>query len=169
MRGQQRAAEGAGTVQAAADDRAISDSEHDLVAASVAERFRAQAQRDLEGGRTDPCLLGRRRGAKRADHRARQRYALRLRLVALAAWLEEAHFGSQHRVRRSVQHAAQLEMVEGARQLGCVSRRINDAERGWRRVLGRSRRVRVQRVTLVEQRVDQPLECRIAVTHHSPR
>ena len=57
-----------------------------------------------------------------------------------------------------LQHDLHPRAIERVRPAGRVHRRIDDAERRRRRVLGRPGRVRVERVALVEQRGEQPLD-----------
>ena len=58
--------------------------------------------------------------------------------------------------------------VERVRAAGRVRGRVDDPERRRRRVLGRARRVRVQRVALVQQRVDELLQSLTSSSRAAP-
>ena len=75
------------------------------------------------------------------------------RLVTLAARLEEPHLDLELGIL-AADEALQPEVVEAV----LVAGRIDDPERRRGRVLVRSGRVRVERVALVEQRVDELLD-----------
>ena len=75
---------------------------------------------------------------------------------ALAALLEEGERAG-HRLA-GLEHELHPRAVERVRRAGRVDRRVDDPERRRRRVLGRARRVRVERVALVEQRGEQALD-----------
>ena len=89
----------------------------------------------------------------------------------VAAGDEEAHLGGHRAPGSALDQALDAQVVEGRRQRRGVGRRVGDAERRRRRVLGRARRVGVQRVALVEQRVDERLEQvgRVAALTRRPR
>ena len=67
----------------------------------------------------------------------------------------------------SIGDALEPGVVERAGAFGRVGRRVDDPERRRGRVLGRAGRVRVQRVALVQQRVDELVDA--AVSHRAPR
>ena len=71
--------------------------------------------------------------------------------------------------RPALDDAAQVEVVEGRVEPGRVGGRVDDPERRRRGVLGRSRRVGVERVALVEQRVDQLAHESISRRRAAPR
>ena len=144
-----------------------------------ARRAVLDAQRDLERPvRERPCRPGGgRRPAERRRRRPRPSTSTAVGSSARSAagaggsasrrtaprWprsggRQEAHLGVQHRLARGLDHAPQLEVVERARRAGCVRGRVDDAERRRRGVLRGSRRVRIERVALPEQGVDQLLE-----------
>ena len=105
---------------------------------------------------------------ERSDHHARNPHRVRLCLVALAGRREEANLAAQHRVGVRGHYGAQLEVVKRRRQRCRVDGRIDDPERCRRGVLGRTRGVGVERVALVEQRVDELLERSLTVVSRSP-
>ena len=80
------------------------------------------------------------------------------RPVALARGLQEADRRAHLGLGLGGEHAFEPQVVEGRRHALGVGGRVDDPERGRGRVLGRPGRVRVQRVALVEERGDQPLE-----------
>ena len=97
------------------------------------------------------------RGAHRHARRARSR-----RRPRSAAARPRGARRSAARKRTSARHLAvalddalQLEVVVGAVERARVRGRVDDPERRRRGVLGRARRVRIERVALVEQRLDQ--------------
>ncbi len=75
--------------------------------------------------------------------------------VALARGLEEADGPRDLGTALGRDHALHPQVVEGRGAALGVGRRIDDPERGRGRVLGRARRVGVERVALVQQRVDE--------------
>ncbi len=79
------------------------------------------------------------------------------RLVALAARLQEAHVDLDLRVV-AAHERLHLQVVEAVRVAG----RVDDPERRRRRVLAGAGRVRVERVALEEQRVDELVDHRVA-------
>ncbi len=68
--------------------------------------------------------------------------------------------------RRRVEHHLHPRAVEGVRAPGRVDRRVDDAERRRGGVLGRPRRVRVERVALVEEGREQPLHAGVEQRAH---
>ena len=81
------------------------------------------------------------------------------RLAPGGAPRSPAGSGSRRDERGSpIGHALDLQVVERRAAAGRVDRRVDDPERRRRRVLGRARRVGVERVALVEQGVDELLE-----------
>ena len=81
------------------------------------------------------------------------------RLVALAAGLQEAHGGATRGAGPSSAHSSRRWSKVAGLPAG-VGRRVDDPERRRRGVLGGARRVGVERVALVEQRLHQLVEVR---------
>jgi hypothetical protein len=97
--------------------------------------------------------------------------SLRFRYVTLTARQQEAHLGRD--LALALDDALELQMVMRALERTCVRGRVDDPERRRGRVLGRARRVRVERVALVEQRVDElvdahPRPLATPLSHSSP-
>ena len=82
----------------------------------------------------------------------------RRRLVALALGGQERERARQLGVGAGLDQTVHPQVVEGRRAGLGVGGRVDDPERGRGRVLGRPRRVGVERVALVEQGVEQALE-----------
>ena len=98
-------------------------------ATAVLERFRAQ--REAAAGKLGADAL--------PDRDRAQLDTLLSGLMTLAAGAEKAQGGGQLGGRLGVGHALDPGVVEGARALGGVGRRVDDPERGGGGVLGRVR------------------------------
>ena len=157
VRRDQRPRERAGAVEPARDQRAVLDPQHDLVAPTSSSLERQRQSRERAARPPSRPALARSPIAQRADHRARRAptRAARPPGGARRAAARNRTSAPSTRVRRRLEHAAQLEVVERARERRRVHGRIDDPERRRRGVLGRPRRVRVERVALAQQRVDE--------------
>ena len=115
-------------------------------------------------GRTSPRAPARRRAASWRAARGPARASKANSTVASASSSTRRSPLSSRKASVPVTRLAGLEhelhprAVERVRRAGRVDRRVDDPERRRRRVLGRARRVRVQRVALVEQRGEQALD-----------
>ena len=153
--GEQRAGQRAGAIEPAAHDRAVLDPQPHLDTCPPSSALRDQLHADDQrrrppAGRSAPASRQPRRAS--APTIAPGSSSAALRLVALAARRPgTAPRLSAPRRRGASQLAAQLEVVERAGQRCRVDRRVHDPERRRGRVLGRARRVGIQRVALQQQ------------------
>ena len=159
VRGEQARAQRLGAVQALGHRRGVVHAEHHApaaVAEVVGRHPHAAVQRAV--------LEGLRRAASRparASRAPRRLEAPRHRLVASSP--APCRKRTSPVSTASPSAGAMPCMRSWSKVLGVdlrVGRRVDDAERRRRRVLGRARRVRVERVALVQQRAEQLLERR---------
>ena len=130
----------------------------------VARLVGAQADAPLDRLLALECeLLADAAAGEVGERRRRDLEHSRLTLVAIAGGLEEADGPAHFSVLSDVEDAVDAQVVEGRRTLLGVCGRIDDPERRRRCVLGRGRRVGVERVALVEERFDERLE---RLLHH---
>ena len=125
------------------------------------------AERRITARRPPSANTSAQGAAASAAERARgERHAALGGLVARPAGLQEAQLGRDRGAGVRARRAAQRERVAGAPVGGGVGRRIDDAERRGRGVLGRPAGVGVERVALPQQRAHERLEM-LRVRHAS--